>query len=271
MTKILTPLFILIWRSLLSQEVDTISEVQFIHSPTVFECKTGPCNGFKVSHHPNGQIQIIGRFENGKPIDSVVTYFYNGQAQDRRYYSEGKLNRSLTYFENGQLQRDLNWVKMKETRFYPDNKIASVTSFRKKYYQRIYYPPGQLKVDENRKNKKTFSESGAIKTVWTRKEVLKFQRIFKRQRPFYEYTYKEYDDSFRLMKEAAFYDHNINWPGFYFPDTFEKIDTLKLDSVVYYNKQGQQIKKEIYEWESGASVRKNKIVYYKEGVLWRRE
>lgn len=271
MTNILTPLFLLIATSLFSQELDTISEVHYMHGPTHFECKTGPCNGFKVSYHPNGQIQIIGRFENGKPIDSVITYFDNGQVQDRRYYFEGKLGRSLTYYPNGQLQRDLNWLIKKETRFYPDNKIESITNFRKKYYQRIYYPSGQLKVDENRKDKRTLSESGAITTFWTRKEVLKFQRIFKKQMPFYEYTYKEYDDSLRLVKEAAFYDHNINWPGFYYPTSFEKIDTLHLDSVVYYNKQGQQIKKEVYKWEPGASVRKNKITYIKEGELWRRE
>jgi len=253
------------------QEVDTISEVHYMHGPTVFECKTGLCNGYKISYHHNGQIHIIGRFENGKPIDSVITYLEDGQVQDRRYYTEGKLDRSLTYYPNGQLQRDLNWLIKKETRFYPDNKIESVTSFRKKYYQRIYYPSGQLKVDENRRNKKTFSASGAITTIYTRKEVLKFQRIFKKQMPFYEYTYKEYDDSLRLIKEAVFYDHNINWAGFYYPESFEQIDISKLDSVVYYNKQGQQVRKEVYKWEPGGSVKKNKITYIKEGNLWQQE
>lgn len=271
MRKFFTPLFIFIATSSYSQEVDTISEVYYMHGPSVFECKTGVCNGFKVSYYPNGQIHIIGRFENGKPIDSVITYLDNGQVQDRRFYSEGKLDRSLTYYESGQLQRDLNWTKKKETRYFSDGKIESVTSFRKKYYQKMYYASGQIKVDENKKTKRTFSETGKITTVWTRKEVLKFQRIFKRQMTFYEYKYKEYTDSLQLIKEAVFYDHNLNWAGFYYPDKFENIDTLKLDSVVYYNKQGQQIKKEIYKWEPGASVRKNKIIYIKEGELWRRE
>jgi antitoxin component YwqK of YwqJK toxin-antitoxin module len=242
-----------------------------MHGSTVFECKNGPCNGFKISYYPNGQIYIIGRFENGKPIDSVITYLETGQIVDRRYYSEGKLDRSLTYYTSGQLQRDLNWFKKKETRYFPDNRIESVTSFRKKYFQRVYYPSGQLKVDENKKNKKTYKEDGKTTTFWIRKEVLKFERIFKRERPFYEYTYKEYDDSLRLIKVAVFYDHNLNWPSFYYPETFEGIDTLKLDSVVYYNTQGQQVRKEIYKWESGASVRKNKIVYFKSGELWLRE
>jgi len=271
MKKLSIPLLMLIVTSSYSQEVDTISEVHYMHGPIAFQCKTGLCNGFKVSYHSNGQIHIIGRFENGKPIDSVITYLENGQLQDRRYYTEGRLDRSLSYYASGQLQRDLNWFKKKETRYFPDSRIESVTSFRKKYHQRIYYASGKIKVDENRKNKKTFSKSGAITTIWTRKEVLKFQRIFKRKMPFYEYTYKEYDDSLRLMKEAAFYDHNLNWPGLYYPESFEKIDTLKLDSVLYYNTQGQQVRKEIYMWESGASVKKNKIVYFKSGELWRRE
>jgi antitoxin component YwqK of YwqJK toxin-antitoxin module len=254
------------------QEVDTISEVYYMYGPTVFECKTGVCNGYKVSYYSNGQIHIIGRFENGKPVDSVITYFEkSGQLQNRRYYTKGKLNRSLTYYPSGQLQRDLNWQKKKERRFYPDNKIESVTSFCKKYFQKTYYPSGQLKVDENRKTKKTFSSSRTITTSWTRKEVLKLERIFKREMPFFEYTYKEYDDSSRLMKEATFYDHSLNWAGFYYPESFEKIDISKLDSVVYFNKQGQQIRKEIYKWEPSASVRQNKITYIKEGELWRRE
>lgn len=271
MTKLFIVLFMFVVTSSYCQEVDTISEVYYMHGPTVFECGTGVCNGYKVSYYPNGQVHIIGRFENGKPVDSVITYFENGQIQDRRYYTEGKLNRSLTYYPSGQLQRDLNWQKKKERCFYPENKIESVTSFRKKYFQKTYYPSGQLKVDENRKTKKTFSASGTITTSWTRKEVLKLERIFKREMPFFEYTYKEYDDSLRLIKEATFYDHNLSWAGLYYPESFEKIDISKLDSVVYFNKQGQQIRKEIYKWEPGASVRKNKITYIKEGELWRRE
>jgi hypothetical protein len=45
------------------------------------------------------------------------------------------------------------------------------------------------------------------------------------------------------MKEAAFYDHNLNLPGFYYPESFENIDISTLDSVVYYNKQGTTNKK----------------------------
>lgn len=271
MTKLFATFFMLFATTSYCQEVDTISEVYYMHGPTVFECKAGPCNGYKVSYHPSGQIYIIGSFENGKPMDSVITYFESGQIQDRRYYTENKLDRSLTYYPSGQLQRDLNWQKKKETRFYPNNKIESVTSFRKKYFQKIYYPSGQLKVDENRKMKKTFSASGKITTIWTRKEVLKLQRIFKREMPFFEYTYKEYDDSLRLVKEAAFYDHNLNWAGLYYPESFEKVDISKLDSVIYYDKLGQQIRKEIYRWELGATGRKNKITYIKEGELWRQE
>jgi antitoxin component YwqK of YwqJK toxin-antitoxin module len=241
-----------------------------MHGPTIFECKDGPCSGFKISYHPNGQIKIVGRFEHGRPIDSVITYLETGQILDRRFYFEGKLFRSLTYYPNGQIQRDLNWNQKKEIKYFLNGKIESLTSFRKKYFQKIYYPSGQIKVDENRECKKTYSENLKLKTSWTRQEVLKFERIFKKQMPFFEYTYKEYDDSLRIIKEAIFFDHNINWAGFYYPETFEKIDLDKLNSVIYYNKSGFQIKKEIYKWEIGTNEKK-KNVYFKVGDSWRQE
>ncbi len=152
--------------------------------------KNGYLNGEVIFYHPNGGINVIGKFLNGKQTGLFKEFFESGRLEAVRNYLNGDLNGvvnvyyengkkylvgnyinglqngvHLSFFENGQISSTYNYIKGKKEgvvktydslgnpifyEFYKNNKLEGL---------RKYYINGRLAIATNyRDGKKNGSE-----------------------------------------------------------------------------------------------------------------
>jgi hypothetical protein len=150
-----------------------------IHPVFVYEDCGKAINGYNEDFYTNGNIRIRGNFRDGRPKDSVVTFFTNGITEKRMTFlpkeifiqifdSSGNLteashnsNRSyyLTeydntkYFSNGKIRRheirNKTWISDKE--FYSGGQLKTILT---KNYCKKYFENGDIEIIYNWKRKK---------------------------------------------------------------------------------------------------------------------
>lgn len=151
-----------------------------MHPVMVYETCGKPIDGYLEDFYPNGKCRIRGNFKQGKPKDSLVTFYANGVVKKRKRYLPNEMlieeydslnnitkvshnsNRSyyltdystVEYYSNGR-------IKLKES---SKNRLVTIEE---------YYPGGQLKTIQTKKYRTEYFENGKISVAckWKRKRV----------------------------------------------------------------------------------------------------
>lgn len=151
-----------------------------MHPRFVYENCGKLINGYDEDYYSNGNIRIRGNFHEGKPKDSIVTFFSNGITEKRLTYlpkeifieefdSTAKLIKVSHNSNKSYYLTDYN-----TTEYYTNGKIKrNESSINKLSIIKEYYPDGQLKINQTKKYRNEYFESGNKETTfkWKRKKV----------------------------------------------------------------------------------------------------
>ena len=86
----------------------------------------------------------------------------------------------------------------------------------------------------------------------------------------YIYKYKAYNKKGILVQEATFTGADFDYADG-FPDNFSDIPITELDEVIYYNNNGEKVKKEEYNFQSDKRIRKKTFMFQHEKWVKRGE
>lgn len=213
-----------------------------MHGRLVYEICEKAIEGFQEDYYANGNVRIRGTFVNGKPKDSLVTFYFNGVT-----------NKRVTYFPKEifieEFDSSSNLVKVshnsnksyyltdyKTTEYYPTGQVRLKESNRNKLVTiEEFYPNGKIRIIQTKKSRKEYYENGNNKTDYTWKR--KKEKVVKRKHCFnYTVTKKMFDES-GILLEVQIYEH---W-GLYQPQP-----RLELSRSDWINKW--------VKWENGKEI-----------------
>jgi antitoxin component YwqK of YwqJK toxin-antitoxin module len=167
-----------------------------MHPITVYETCDKPIEGYQEDFYPNGHFRIRGNFQNGRPKDSIVTF-----------YSNGAVERRLTYFPKNILTQEYDSL----------NNLTKVSRNKRSYYLTDYvsieyYRDGKVKLKESRLKRlvtvEEYYSSGQLKTLQTkkyRKEYYQNGKLsveYKSKRKRVKEIKGEYRFEFKIFKTA---------------------------------------------------------------------
>jgi len=145
-----------------------------VDTPPIYVKCDSALNGYQEDYYENGTLKMRGNFQNGNELDSMVTFFPNGRTKRRLvrlpkmvrievYDSLGNLVK-LYLNERGSFMRNRDYW---EKTFFPNGQIASEESDVKRVLrQTSFYPSGQIKLKQTRKDRMEYYENGAKKRVY---------------------------------------------------------------------------------------------------------
>lgn len=144
------------------------------HGPAVYEECGVPINGFKEDFYPNGKTRIRGNFENGRPTDSLVTFYKNGVTERRLTFLSKEvvieeydsLNNRISVSRNSNKSYFL--TDYITTDFYPNGELKKVESKNNKLLLiKAFYPNGAIEINQTKNNRTEYYGSGRIRTSYT--------------------------------------------------------------------------------------------------------
>ncbi len=217
-----------------------------------FDCDS-IANGKITDYYYNGITRMKGTFENGQLTDSLFSYAKSGQLTEV-FIPKKKGWKKLNYFKNDKLKSEENYSKK--------NKSAL----------KEYFPNGKMKRNQNHKKLEIYNQNKVIIEKMTRKEILVFERVFKKKKhgseKFYEYKWESFDDRGIIKRKIIFdSDHFDTSP---FPDSVQQIDDFLFEKIIFYF-NGKEFKKVELELEDKNSLSRKLVVYRKEEEKWTRE
>lgn len=204
-------------------------------------------------YYNNGKIRKKGTFKNGKVIDTLFSYFKSGQ-QREIVIPKKKGWKRINYFKNGQI------------------KSEEIKAKKKKSTLKEYFPNGILKRNQTHKKLEIYNQKKVVVEKMKRKEILIFERLFKKKKhgreKFYEYNWESFDDRGIIKRKIIFdSDHFDKSP---FPDSVQQINDFLFEEIIFYF-NGKEFKKVALELENRKSLSRKLVVYRKEGKEWTRE
>jgi len=212
---------------------------QYISNPpySEYKCCDALCNGLITDYYYSGNIRMVGKFENGQPIDTLKEYYPNGQLKlffypfNKKYEFAGREYNEYIYIK---FDKHGNRISYKNTKddieifYYANNIIKSVEFYKdgkvdyieyysdKKVKKRIlknsycqYYPNGKIKIRVNRYERFLYK----IFFLFLKSSELG---------PLLTYDFKEFDSTGKIIREIKFdsYDRFSPWG---FPENLESI------------------------------------------------
>lgn len=151
-----------------------------IHPQTVYETCGEPIDGYQTDYYPNGNIRIRGTFINGKPKDSLVTFYPNGVVKKRLLFSGKEIfseeydslfnlvkvihNRNKAYFLT-----DYDMIE-----YHGNGKVKLIQSETDGFVLiKEFFQNGQLKTEQAKKYRFEYFENGKLSTryKWKRKRI----------------------------------------------------------------------------------------------------
>jgi antitoxin component YwqK of YwqJK toxin-antitoxin module len=150
-----------------------------LDSPPVYESCGILLNGYGEDFYPNGNVRIRGNFKNGRPKDSLVTFYQNGKVKKRTIHllketfitefdSLSHLAKTSAY-EKGNYQKNGFYnQKFKITEFFNNGRIKlNEAHFGRLVLIKELYPSGQLKIMQTRKKRVEYYDNGTISSSYT--------------------------------------------------------------------------------------------------------
>lgn len=151
-----------------------------IHPQTVYEKCGEPIDGYQTDYYPDGNIKIRGTFINGKPKDSLVTFYPNGAVKKRLIFSEKEIfseeydslfnllkvmhNRNKSYF-----LIDYDMIE-----YHTNGKVKLIQSETDGFVlMKEFFYNGQLKTEQAKNYRFEYFENGKLSTwyKWKRKRT----------------------------------------------------------------------------------------------------
>lgn len=145
---------------------------------TFINCE-GVLNGVHEDVYDNGRLRMRGNFVNGRPKDSLLLFYENGNPQKSIYYLH-KHNYIQEYDSTGNLfkvsrngNQHLVVNDYETTTFYSNGSIRSIEK-RKKGYLLLteYYPDKTIKTALSKKKRIEYHKNGRPEAIYTWKEKL---------------------------------------------------------------------------------------------------
>lgn len=184
-----------------------------MHPVTVYETCGKPIEGYQEDFYPNGHLKVRGNFQNGKPKDSLVTFYYNGVTERRLTYlpkeiliEEYDSLHNLTRVSHNS-NKSYYLTDYKTVEYYGNGKIKlKESSFNRSVTIEEYYPGGQLKIIQTKKYRTEHFENGKISVEykWKRKKVKEAAQEHRYEFTIHKTTYDLYGNKL----EYAVYE---NW------------------------------------------------------------
>lgn len=203
-------------------------------------------NGKVIDYYYDGTKRMQGIFKNGQLVDTLFTYYRNGNLSEVLIDKE-KFWKRVSYFENQKIKSIYDSRKNYEKEYFPNGQLKKMKKWRKKKsrYAKImeYFEDGSLKMKRGNKRLRQFNEDGVLIERIKRKEILIFDRLFSknlRRNKFYEYKWKTYDSTGALKRKIIF--DGIGFTMNPFPDSIQQINGYLLDKIIFY-KKGIEFKK----------------------------
>lgn len=255
-------------------------------------------NGEVVDYYHNGNRRMHGIFEEGQPVDTVFSYYRNGNLSNYYIDQDGHY-KSYDYVENGELESIYENTKEWTKTYYGNGQLKYIWD-KQKRYRKKYYSDGQLKSEQFwnkkgiRKGAKTFFQNGDLKMRATknivkkfdqdgnkveqlnRKETFVFERIFSKDlidkfNRSYACQWKSYQTNGIVKRTITFSIYSHYSSAYPFPDSIQDIETDHFDEIIFYKdgKESQKIDSK-YISENDRYVEKY-FLYRKENGKWIKE
>ncbi len=132
-------------------------------------------NGYQEYHSPNGDLEMRGTFKGGYRMDSVVTFYPNGQTRKRvmRYPKVIIITEfdSLGHKISVDANQNKSFMTYRESHheeFYPDGKIKRKESSVKQIKRmKEFYSNGRLKLIQTKNYRTEYYDNSLKKITWT--------------------------------------------------------------------------------------------------------
>lgn len=184
-----------------------------MHPRFVYESCGKPINGYDEDFYSNGNIRIRGNFQEGKPKDSVVTFFSNGITEKRLTFLPKE-----TLIEEFDSSANLIKVSHNSNKSYYLTDFSTIEYYTNGKIKRIernikglalikaFFPNGQLKIIQTKKYRTEYFENGniAISYKWKRKKVEEIKEE-------YRFDFKIHQTKYNLNSERVEEIIYINW------------------------------------------------------------
>jgi len=187
-----------------------------LDGPLLYEKCGKTISGYQIDTFLNGKTRLYGNFKNGKPQDSLVYLYPNGNIKSRSTYKKknvfihsfDSLNNLVSIQKNSRKSYFL--TNYTWTDYYSKGKIRRIEK-RKKHLTFIseYYPNGNYKIKQTRNRRKEFYENGHLWKEYKRRRVNRLLFLFIEKTYDYRILQREYDKQSNLIKKAQ-YEH---WGG----------------------------------------------------------
>ena len=228
--------------------VKRINHVIYISTPSFseyYDCDS-LANGRIIDYYFSGNKRIEGRFKNGQLIDSMLTYYRNGQIAEI-FIPNKNTWKKVEFYEQGQIKSICDTHKRYSEEYYSNGQMKKEDSWSRKYKWKTqeYFQDGTLNLTQNDKTQERYSSNRNLREKITRKEILKFNRFFARKssykkRKFYKYEWSFFDNKGNLERKIIF-----NGSGFklkVFPENIDQIEEYMLNEIIFF-KEGIMYKK----------------------------
>lgn len=171
-----------------------------MHLQQTYETCGKPIEGFNEDFYSNGNRRIVGNFSLGKPKDSLVTFYWNGNIQKRfRYllketYIEefDSLSNLIKISHNS--NKSFYLSDYKSTQYFENGKIQlNESSFDNLIIIEEYFSNGQLKIKQTKKRRTEYYDNGRIYITynWNRKKRKGIRNKIQYDFNVYKKTYNE--------------------------------------------------------------------------------
>ena len=201
-----------------------------MHPRYVYEICGKAIDGFQEDFYSNGNLRIRGNFINGKPKDSLVTFYFNGVTKRRLTYlpkevfiEEYDSLSSLTKVSHNS-NKSYYLTDYKTTEYYPNGQVRlKESNINKLVRLEEFYPNAKVKVVQTKKRRIEYYENGnkKIEYTWKRKK----QKVIPGEFNFDYTVRKRLFNETGLLLELQVYDY---W-GLYQPQPrleFSKSDWI---------------------------------------------
>jgi antitoxin component YwqK of YwqJK toxin-antitoxin module len=217
-----------------------------------YNCET-LANGKIVDYYFDGKTRMKGNFKNGQPIDTLFSFAKTGQLSEI-FIPKKKGWEKTKYFKNGKI------------------KSEEIRSKKNKLTLKEYFPNGILKRNQGHKKLEIYNQNKVIVEKIKRKEILIFERLFKKKKhgreKFYAYQWESFDDRGIIKRKIIFdSDHFHKSP---FPDSVQQINDFLFEEIIFYF-NGKEFKKVALELENKATLSRKLVIYRKDEKKWTRE
>ncbi|MFK8005287.1 MAG: hypothetical protein AB8H03_02910 [Saprospiraceae bacterium] len=148
----------------------------------------------------------------------------------------------------------------------------SISKTQNKSILKEYFPNGILKRKQSNKKLEIYNQKKVVLEKMRRKEILIFERLFKKKKhgreKFYNYKWESFDDRGIIKRKITFNGDHFNRNPF--PDNIQQIDDFLFEKIIFYF-NGKEFKKVVLELENKKNLSRNLVVYRKEEKKWVRE